>query len=85
MVKDRKPKRSSLDIKKEILKLLKSKEMTFRLLEKKVDTNPNTIRNQIKELEHLGFVEIIQHEKSKHTGRPFRTVKLVKKFVESRD
>lgn len=52
--------------------------MTLRLLEKKVDTNPNTIRIQIKELEHLGFVEVIKHEKSKHTGRPFTTVRLVK-------
>ena len=78
MADDRKPKRSSLEIKKEILKLLKGKEMTLRLLEKKIDTNPNTIRIQIKELEHLGFVEIIKHEKSEHTGRPFTTVKLKK-------
>ncbi len=78
MADDRKQKRSSLEIKKEILKLLRGKEMTLRLLEKKVDTNPNTIRTQIKELEHLGFVEVIEHEKSTHTGRPFRTVKLIK-------
>jgi predicted ArsR family transcriptional regulator len=78
MAEDRKAKRSSLEIKKEILNLLKSKEMTLRLLEKKVDTNPNTIRTQIKELEHLGFVEVIKHEKSEHTGRPFTTVKLIR-------
>ena len=75
---ERKLKRSSLEIKKEILKLLRGKEMTLRLLEKKVDTNPNTIRGQVKELEHLGFVEVIKHERSEHTGRPFRTVKLIK-------
>ena len=57
---------------------LKGKELTFRMLEKKVDTNPNTIRTQIKELEHLGFVKTIKHEKSEHTGRPFTTVKLIK-------
>ena len=78
MVDDRKPKRSSLEIKKEILKLLKGKEMTLRLLEKKVDTNPNTIRIQIKELEHLGFVETVKHERSEYTGRPFTTVRLKK-------
>ena len=78
MADDRKQKRSSLEIKKEILKLLRGKEMTLRLLEKKVDTNPNTIRTQIKELEHLGFVEVIKHEKSEYTGRPFTTVRLIK-------
>lgn len=76
---DRKPKRTPLEIKQEILKLLKGKEMTLRLLEKKIDTNPNTIRSQVNELEHLGFVETIKHEKSEHTGRPFTTVKLKSK------
>jgi predicted ArsR family transcriptional regulator len=75
-VDKRKPKRDSLEIKKEILKLLKEKEMTLRLLEKKVDTNPNTIKIQVKELEYLGFVKIIKHEKSKFTGRPYTSVKL---------
>ena len=76
MSEDRKPKRSSLEIKKEILKLLKGKEMTLRLLERKVNTNPNTIRIQIKELEHLGFVEVIKHERSDKNGRPFTSVRL---------
>ena len=75
---ERKPKRTSLEIKKEILKILKGKEMTLRLLEKKVDTNPNTIRTQIQELAHLGFVEVTKHEKSEHTGRPFTSVRLIK-------
>ena len=75
----RKPKRDSLEIKKEILKLLKEKEMTLRLLEKKVDTNPNTIKIQVRELEFFGFVKIIKHEKSKFTGRPYTSVRLVEK------
>lgn len=74
----RKPKRNSLEIKKEILKLLKNKEMALRSLERKVDTNPNTIKNQIEELEYFGFVEIIKHKKSEKTGRPFTSVKLTK-------
>ena len=74
----RKPKRSSLEIKEKILLLLKSKEMTLRELEKKVDTNPNTIKTQIKELEHLGFVKTIRHERSENTGRPYKTVRLIK-------
>ena len=75
---ERKPKRTSLEIKEEILKLLKGKELTLRMLEKKVDTNPDTIRRQIKELERLGFVEAVKHEKSKFTGRPFTTIKLLR-------
>ncbi|MCK5149606.1 hypothetical protein KAJ87_01625 [Candidatus Pacearchaeota archaeon] len=74
---ERKPKRTSLEIKKEILKLLKSKERTFRDLETKVNTNFETIKTQIKELEYLGFVKTIKHERSEHTGRPFTTVKLI--------
>lgn len=74
----RKPKRTSLEIKEKILQLLKYKELTLRDLEKKVDTNPETIRRQIKELELLGFVKSIKHEKSEHTGRLFTTIKLLK-------
>jgi len=69
--------RVALDIKKEILNLLKGKEMTFRDLEKKVNTNFETIKTQVKELEHLGFVKTIKHERSEHTGRPFTTIKLI--------
>ncbi|MDD4083282.1 MAG: hypothetical protein PHD05_07880 [Sphaerochaetaceae bacterium] len=79
MTFDRKPKRTPLEIKQEILKLLKGKEMTLRLLEKKIDTNPETIKKQVNELEVLGFLETIKHEKSKHTGRPYTTVKLLEK------
>jgi len=75
---ERKPKRTSLEIKEEILKLLKGKELTLRMLEKKVDTNPDTIRRQIRELERLGFVESVKHEKSQFTGRPFTTIKLLR-------
>jgi predicted ArsR family transcriptional regulator len=78
MTFDRKPKRTPLEIKQEILKILKGKEMTLRLLEKKIDTNPETIKKQVNKLEVLGFLETIKHEKSKYTGRPYTTVKLLK-------
>ena len=70
--------RVALDIKKEILKLLKSKEMTFGDLEKKINTNCETIKTQVAELEYLGFVEAVKHEKSRFTGRPFTTIKLLR-------
>lgn len=70
--------RTALDIKKEILNLLKCKERSLRELESKINTNFQTIKTQVKELEYLGFVKIIKHEKSDINGRPFTIVKLLK-------
>ncbi|MBI2047140.1 hypothetical protein HYT26_03190 [Candidatus Pacearchaeota archaeon] len=71
--------RIALDIKKEILKLLSEKERSLRELESKINTNFQTIKTQIKELEYFGFVKVINHEKSKINGRPFTSVRLIKK------
>jgi len=69
-------KRKPLDIKKAILKVLKQHgEMSLRELDIKVNTNYQTIRDQIEELVYFGVVEIIKHEKSDKTGRPYTTVK----------
>lgn len=75
--------RKALNIKKEIIKTLrKEKEISLRELDIKVNTNYQTIRDQIKELEFFGFVEIIEHKKSEKTGRPYTSVKLTKKGEE---
>jgi predicted transcriptional regulator len=68
--------RKALEIKKQILDLLKQKERSLRELETKVNTNYQTIRTQIKELEFLGFVTLVHHKKNKKNGKPFTTVKL---------
>lgn len=69
--------RKALDIKKEILRILKENgELSLRELDIKVNTNYQTIRDQIKELEFFGKVEIIRHKKSEKTGRPYTSVKL---------
>ena len=70
--------RTALDIKKEIINLLKQKEMSLREIESRVDTNFQTIRTQIKELEYFGFVKLIKHDKSEINGRPFTTARLIK-------
>ncbi len=72
--------RTALDIKKEILELLKEKDMSLRELEIKVNTNFQTIKTQIKELEYLGFVKAIKHDKSDVNGRPFTSVRLIRKL-----
>ena len=70
-------KRKPLEIKKEILRILKKEgELSLRELDIKANTNYKTIRDQIEELKFFGFVEVIKHEKSDKTGRPFMSVKL---------
>lgn len=70
-------KRKPLDIKKIILKILKEQgELSLRELDIKVNTSYQTIRDQIKELEFFGKVEVIRHQKSEKTGRPYTSVKL---------
>lgn len=72
-----KERRKALDIKKQILKVLKDHgEMSLRELDIKVNTNYQTIRDQVEELEFFGLVEIVHHEKNPKTGRPYTTVKL---------
>ena len=69
--------RKALDIKKDILKILKEKgEMSLRDLDIKINTNSNTIKAQVEELEFFDKVMVIKHPKSDKTGRPFTTVRL---------
>ena len=69
--------RTALEIKKKILSLLKEKERSLRELETKVDTNFNTIKTQIKELEYFGLIKVIKHDKNDKNGRPFTSVRLI--------
>lgn len=72
--------RTALAIKKEILRILKENgEISLRELDIKANTNYKTVREQVKELEFFGLVEVIKHEKSEKTGRPYTTVKLKNK------
>lgn len=70
-------KRKPLDIKKAILEVLKEHgEMSLRELDIKVNTNYQTIRDQVEELVFFGKVEVIQHKVNSNTRRPYTTVKL---------
>lgn len=69
--------RKGLDVKKKILQILKEDgEVTLGELERKTNTNNLTILSHLEELEYFGKVQIIKHQKSEKTGRPFTTVKL---------
>lgn len=72
--------RGGLEIKKKVLQILKENgEMSLGEIERKTNANNITILNHIKELEFFGKVEIIKHEKSKKTGRPYTSVRLKSK------
>lgn len=77
-IRDENPmKRKAIDIKKAILKTLKKEgELSLKALEIKVNTGSQTISTQIEELEFLGKIKIIKHEKNKSTGRPYTSVRL---------
>jgi len=51
-------KRNSFEIRKEILALLKNKSMTLSELERKVNTNSRTIKNDCEELEYYKLISL---------------------------
>ena len=69
-------KRSPIEIKKRIIKLLKEKPRSLRELDIKVNCGYRTIINQCKELEYLGIVRLVKHENNSKTGRPYTCVEL---------
>jgi predicted ArsR family transcriptional regulator len=69
--------RGGLEIKKQILKVLKENgEMPLGEIERKTNTNNLTILNHLKELEFFEKVEIIKHKRNEKTGRPYTSVRL---------
>ena len=69
--------RRPLEIKKKILDLLKSGELSLRQLESKANTSNQTIKNHIEELVFFGKVELIKHSKHEKNGRPYTSVRLI--------
>ena len=53
--------------------------MSVRELETRVDTNYLTIKTQLDELEFFGFIERVHHNRNDKNGRPFTTVRLIRK------
>jgi len=70
-------KRSSLELKKQILKhLLKNGDTSFKMLEIKLKTSFRSVKIQCEELKFFGAVEFIYQDKNIHTGRPSTSVKI---------
>ena len=69
--------RTGLEIKKEIIKLLREKEHVISQLERKINTSDKVLKRHLKELEYLGIVRIIKHKKSRKTGRPYSVARII--------
>lgn len=69
--------RKALDIKKKILEVLKKeKELSLRELETKVNTNNQTLKTQIEELEFFDKIITKKHLKNDKNGKPFTTASI---------
>lgn len=68
-------KRSSFDIKKQILELVKTPK-TFAELERKVNTGFITIKDNCEELQKFGFITIKKISKHSTNGKPYFEVKI---------
>lgn len=72
-------KRKPLEIKKKILEILKQEELiSIKKLEKKINTNYQTIVNNCEELEYFKFVKISKTNKDSLNGKEYLVVKLLK-------
>lgn len=73
-------KRKPLEIKKEILEILKKEKIiSIKKLEKKVNTNYQSILNNCEELEYFGFITISKTNKNSLNGKEYLVVELILK------
>ena len=68
--------RSGLELKKNIIKLLRDTELSIRSLDIKLNTGSQTIFMHCKELEFLGIIKFNKHKKNEKNGRPYTSVSL---------
>ena len=71
-------KRKPLEIKKKIIEILKKeRKMSVKKLEKKVNTNYQSILNNCEELEYFGIVKIIKSSKGTVNGKEYLLVEIL--------
>jgi predicted transcriptional regulator len=70
-------KRKPIEIKKDILNILKKEQnISIKKLERKINTNYQTILNNCEELEYFGFVKINKTHENSVNGRDYLVVTL---------
>jgi len=69
-------KRKPLEIKKQILKILKEEgEISVKKLERKINTNYQTILNNCEELQFFGLVKIYKTKEKSLNGKEYLKIK----------
>jgi len=72
-------KRKPLEIKKQIMEILKKEQqISIKKLERKINTNYQSIINNCEELEYFGLIEISKTKKNSRNGREYLVVRLKK-------
>ncbi len=72
-------KRTSFDIKKKILSLLKQEPMSYAQLERKTNTGFVTIKNNCEELEIYGFLRIGKSKNHPKNGKGYSVINITEK------
>ena len=74
-------KRKPLEIKKKILEILSSeKKISIKKLERKVNTNYQTILNNCEELEYFGFLKVSKTSEGSLNGKDYLIVEILKEI-----
>ncbi len=68
--------RSGLDIKILILAAALERDISLKMLERRVQAGSRTIKKHVRELEGLGLLTTARRENNDQNGRPFTTVQL---------
>jgi len=68
--------RTSLMIKKDILKALEGGELKLKHLERRTKTDSRVLLKHLEELEYFKMVVVTKHQRGSKNGQPYRTVKL---------
>ena len=73
-------KRTSVEVRKAILKLLiRYGELSLSQLETKVNTASQTIKNQVQDLKSLGFVVVKHYTSHPKNKKPYTTCRITEK------
>lgn len=59
-----------------MLLLQKNKEVSVRQIETKVNTNFETTKRQVEDLESLGFVKVMEHKSHPRNNKPYKVCKI---------
>lgn len=77
------PKRSSSEIKKDILYAVKEKPASYAELERKVNTGYRSIKLNVDELAMFGQVKVTRIKRNPANGKPSYSVSITKQGIES--